>query len=201
MKIENRKSNTENRRAGFTLLELLVAISILVIIVMMMAGVFFQSRVAWGTGLRRSRMAMEGRAVIDFIANELAQAVADETLECMIQDGQGITFYMLDQASPERRAVKQVTYSYAGDRIRRSVRDVTFSPYVAPGPIREGYLARNVSSFQFITPDGGPYRTNLPAWVDIELTMRYRGRASHVRVGSGGRSGWGNEDDNIWSDN
>ena len=65
---------------GFSLLEILVAMSILVIIIMMMSGVFHQSRIAWDTGLRKARMNMGGRAVVDFMSRELSQAIADDML-------------------------------------------------------------------------------------------------------------------------
>lgn len=67
-------------RSGFTIIELLAAMSILVFIVLMMTRVFSDATSAWTLGAERITTATEGRAVMDFMVNELTQAVADEDL-------------------------------------------------------------------------------------------------------------------------
>ena len=49
------------KRSGLTLIELLVAMSILAIIVLAVAQIFQQSTVAWESGYRRTRTAMVRR--------------------------------------------------------------------------------------------------------------------------------------------
>jgi len=67
------------RRRGFTLLELLVAISILSIIVVAVAKLFEQSTVAWDRGTRRAESMMIGRAIVDHLATKAALATSNES--------------------------------------------------------------------------------------------------------------------------
>jgi prepilin-type N-terminal cleavage/methylation domain-containing protein len=193
------------RRGGFTLLELLVSVSILVMIVMMMSGLLFQSRVAWGSGLRSARLNMQGRAAIDFLANELAQAIVDTNLAGGIQNGSEIRFYIpCEVRANSNRAVKEVRYRYssAAKTLTRSTALIGFGPYPDRAAPEEAVLARNISRFEFILPDARNYHTNLPLWVGVEMDMLYETDVSRVRAGSGGPKGWapGNHDDNIWSE-
>lgn len=75
-----RTSTSTSRRAGFTIIELLAAMVILVFIVLMMTRVFSDATNAWTLGAKRITTATEGRAVMDFMVNELTQSVADEDL-------------------------------------------------------------------------------------------------------------------------
>jgi prepilin-type N-terminal cleavage/methylation domain-containing protein len=190
------------RRSGFTLLELLVSVSILVMIVMMMSGLLFQSRVAWSSGLRSARLNMQGRAAIDFLANELAQAIVDTNLAGDIQKGSEIRFYIpCEVRAKSNRAVKEVTYSFESKTLKRSTALIGFGPYPdrPETDSEKAVLARNISGFKFILPDARNYHTNLPLWVGVEMDMLYETDVSRVRAGSGGPKGWGNNDD-IWSE-
>jgi prepilin-type N-terminal cleavage/methylation domain-containing protein len=190
------------RRSGFTLLELLVSVSILVMIVMMMSGLLFQSRVAWSSGLRSARLNMQGRAAIDFLANELAQAIVDTNLAGDIQKGSEIRFYIpCEVRAKSNRAVKEVTYSFESKTLKRSTALIGFGPYPdrPKTDSEKAVLARNISGFKFILPDARNYHTNLPLWVGVEMDMLYETDVSRVRAGSGGPKGWGNNDD-IWSE-
>jgi len=62
-------------RSAFTLIELLVAIVILAAIVVAMSQLFHESTVSWDSGKRRAEMMMTGRAILDFVAREVAMAV------------------------------------------------------------------------------------------------------------------------------
>lgn len=188
-------------RKGFTLLELLVSLVILMMIVMMIAGVFTQMRVAWGTGMRRSKLNMEGRAAADFIARELSHAVADEKLPCVIvDDAPSISFYMLGDSTPSNRTVYYVTYAGNGSEITRRVDKVYMGKYPQTVPGSAATLAQNVKEVRFFTPDGQDYGTNLPAWVDLRLILHFEERVARFRVGSSGRDRKWNTDDDIWSD-
>lgn len=67
-------------RSGFTVIELLAAMTILIFIVMMMTRLFTAATSAWTLGTKNITTSTEGRAVMDFMVNELTQAVADERL-------------------------------------------------------------------------------------------------------------------------
>ena len=205
MKIENQKSKISNLRSGFTLLELLVAITILLIIVMMMSGIFFQSRVAWGSGLRRSRVVMQGRAAADLISSDLSQAIADEKLPFDIGSAH-VEFYMLDETGRDNRGVKKVRYARSGDAVTREewivrLDDNTAYPQAEESTAGGGRdLVRNVSRFRLSADPDFSGSTNLPRWVDIELEIGETEDVSNVRAGSRGRDHeWGTDRD-IWSD-
>jgi prepilin-type N-terminal cleavage/methylation domain-containing protein len=79
-RIESSIGRRARRRAGFTLIELLAAMTILVFIILMMTRLFSDATSAWTLGAKRITTATEGRAVMDFMVNELTQAVADDML-------------------------------------------------------------------------------------------------------------------------
>ena len=60
---------------GFTLVELLVAMTILSILVMICLQFFSKARTVWDTGSRIVDANLKGRAVADFIAQEVSQAL------------------------------------------------------------------------------------------------------------------------------
>jgi prepilin-type N-terminal cleavage/methylation domain-containing protein len=69
---------------GFTLLELLAAMGILVIIVLMMARIFADTTRMWNLGTKRIAETQEARVVIDFLAREIGMAIADELVSFKI---------------------------------------------------------------------------------------------------------------------
>ena len=193
-------------RRGFTLLELLVAMAILSMIVLMMVGVFHQSRVAWEIGLRKARLSMEGRTVANFMASELSQAVADNTLPCAILNGApAIAFYTLANPNGANRAIQRVAYAQAGNDIKRSVWKIPCAG-LYPGPVgapdEDAIIARNLDAggLQFFTSDSADHSTNLPSYVEIKLKMKVEEKVTKFRAGSAGPDKvWGTGDD-IWSD-
>ena len=64
---------------GFTLVEVLAAMMVLMIIVLMLGRVFRDATGAWTIGTRQMEDNMNGRAVMDFIARDIATAIAGET--------------------------------------------------------------------------------------------------------------------------
>ncbi len=63
------------KRLGFSLIEILVAMTILMIIVLIVAGIFQQTGLAWSLGLRRADAQSVTRAVIGAINRDLAMIV------------------------------------------------------------------------------------------------------------------------------
>jgi type II secretory pathway component PulJ len=66
---------------GFTLFEILVATSILVLIVSMLSVIVGQVNKAWFTGQQRVESFQNGRAVLELISRELSQAVISNKLQ------------------------------------------------------------------------------------------------------------------------
>jgi len=134
---------------GFTLIELLVAMSILVIIVLII-GMFFQrASVVWDTGSRRAEMLLTGRAMADFMAQEMQQAIPGD----FNANGASATFWMLGDAAGGLRATQKVMYASSGGRVTRNGAE----------------LGDGVSGLAF---EEGPAGNNdLPLWVDIKVTV------------------------------
>ncbi len=67
-------------RQGFTVIELLVAMAILLIIVMMIGQILTGSTKAWDTGTNRAQDNLAARAALDFIGRHLSQVIADDVV-------------------------------------------------------------------------------------------------------------------------
>ncbi|MFH0952978.1 MAG: prepilin-type N-terminal cleavage/methylation domain-containing protein [Verrucomicrobiota bacterium] len=66
--------------AGFTLIEILSAMAVLLILVMLLGRLFSDASKAWLLGTRRAEQNIEARAILDFITRDVQQAVADDVL-------------------------------------------------------------------------------------------------------------------------
>ena len=187
--------------AGFTLLEVLVSMSILMVIVLMMATLFGQSTTAWDQGINQAKLGLKGRAVMSMMQNELSQAVCDDELPCDFQP-KSFTIYILadePESSGDPRLVKEVTYSAPGSVLRRTEKTVVrgADPYGVYGATASAPLLTNVVSFSVNWP-GGNSTTNLPAWVELNLVLtETMGETAGIKVSSGGRDGPASTNDNI----
>src|ERR1035437_3904154 len=80
MILKRRTKNDERRtgglRAAFTLIEVLVAMTVLAVMVLMAANIFQSSSAAWNIGTQKADMNTAARAALDYMARELASAVA-----------------------------------------------------------------------------------------------------------------------------
>lgn len=70
------------KRPGFTLVEVLAAMTVLMIIVLMLGRIFRDSTNAWTIGTRQMEDNLNGRAVMDFIARDISQAMIRGTGMC-----------------------------------------------------------------------------------------------------------------------
>lgn len=179
------------RCVGFTLVEVLVAMMIMVIIILMLSSVFHQMTTSWDVGTRKTHINMQGRAVMDFMAQELSQAVADDVVPCAIQSGNAdITFFTLNSVS--NRALTRVRYYLTGNKIRRTIRRIKVDQPYTPNPSLEngdaGTLLTGVETLEFQTPEAA-YTTNLPPWINIVLELRQDERVASVGGRSAGRDG------------
>jgi len=132
MKTED--SHKQMRRAGFSMIEVLVASTILVVIVMMLAMLFQQTSLAWRTGVQRANRYMQVRSAIGSIQRDASAAVdaryIPTELKTKIGDGQQsfsgsqLKFYTLNGAGfvnnkPDKvplRALSYITYKSDGTR-------------------------------------------------------------------------------------
>jgi len=74
---------------GFTLIEILVSMSVLMVIVIMVTNMFRNASEAWDTGTQRAEMNTSARAAVEYIARELSCAMAGS-----FQDSAGNTLYL-----------------------------------------------------------------------------------------------------------
>ena len=163
----------KRERQGFTLLEILVAMMIMTMIILMLSAVFKQMTVTWGVGMRKVKANMYSRAAMSQMAQEIALAVADRSLQCTIPaSGNGITFYTFNSLT--NRAVTRVRYYQSGRQLRRVVRPVVWNGNGSYPTLMNGTahsLLYNLNSINFSTPSGGTLTTNLPEWVDIYMQI------------------------------
>ena len=74
-----------SRRRGFTLIEIMAAMAILMIIVLVLGNIFTDSTRIWKQGTKRAYDLGEGRAVMDFLVRELSQSFADEVVSFKLE--------------------------------------------------------------------------------------------------------------------
>lgn len=164
---QGRFSGIRAKPQGFTLVELLAAMSILVVITLIVSKLFQQASVAWDTGLRKAENTMKGRAIADYIAQDLVSAIQDDNLyKEFTGDGDAPAFWALGEASGTRRAVNYVTYS---SDFTRTVKD---SP---SGATLES--AKLVGSGATLTVQCvGGTTTNLPVYANVKVVVTDGGR-------------------------
>jgi prepilin-type N-terminal cleavage/methylation domain-containing protein len=190
-----------NLRRGFTLIEVLVAMSILVVIVLIMTQLFHQASVAWEGGLRQVEMSMEGRAALNLISGELAQALADDKLPCTIRPGNTIEFYTSTEPNATNRTVRRVKYTQTADEIRRTqvaIVAATGAEYPVDGDVLADVpVVNRVVSFSFDTPGGATYTNALPPWVSIKLELEKTSGTAQIKVSTLGKDGLPDTADDI----
>jgi type II secretory pathway pseudopilin PulG len=191
---------------GFTLLEILVAMGLLMVIVLMMSTLFHASTTAWTNGLRQAEMSIQARSVISLIQRDVSQAVVDGSvplLRCAFGT-RSLTVCTPGGMVNTNRLFREVTYARVGDTIERLERlidpTVAVGNYGSPVSGTSSPLVGNVDRFVVTVPSGGPYTTNLPAWVGIELTLsKGSGGAAGFKIHSEGRDAASAADDiNTW---
>jgi len=211
-------ADTDNR--AFTLIELMVAVSILAVLVMIVGAVFQQSTVAWNSGTQRMEANVMARAVLDFMAEEISHAVASDEFICHVDTrdphlGQHgfshIAFWtLLNTNNANERVARYVHYhpDLAADAIVREEWILPESePYGEAVTNISGrnadsviVLATNVSKLLFHgwppqTGWGG--KTNLPHGVRIQVQMKREDDISNVEARSFGPDGVEDTDDDI----
>ena len=80
------------RRRGFSLIELLAGVTILLMIMAMLGAIFADTAAAWRIGTSRSDRTSGGRAALDFMIRELSSALVDEQLSMAVNSDAGDYF-------------------------------------------------------------------------------------------------------------
>lgn len=153
------------RCSGFTLIELLAAMAILVVITLIVSQLFQQANVSWDTGLRKAESTMTGRALADYIAQDLASAVMDlDNYPDFTASGSTLAFWSLQESAGGQRAVNYVSYDSGGKR--RVVKD-------APGgaTIETADLVGGGTTVSLDVQTAGATPTNLPLYATVKITV------------------------------
>lgn len=110
--------------SGFTMIELMAAMAILIMITLFVGRIFSDTSKIFTLGTRRMIQAMDGRAVVDFMVREMSSAVFDDVLvfahkpnakTVLGMDSDFVYFVSSEQqaqpnGSQPYRQVKQVSY-------------------------------------------------------------------------------------------
>ena len=204
-------------RGGFTLIEILVATTILLVIVILASMVFQQTTGAYQTGERKVNAQVALRNIIGSMTRDLALAVDSDDYEGIDNDfaSGGMTFIALtgkpgfDAAGNENqdcRTAHVITYSSNGKRSEQAL-SCTMSggrpKWNKKGERVEADLYDSSSyegvgnidmSFEYAWPENDPDST-LPERVYIRAELESNGSVTTVGAGSGGRRGWGSGDE------
>ena len=207
---ENKWLRTERRGGGFSLIEILAAMTILLVIMLIIATIFHQASIAWDSGMRRSEGNMMARASIAFMARELFEAVTFKDVmsgeTSNIQDkSDDITFFaLLNEGTTGYRVLRKIRYYQDADMIKRSTWDV--SPGMSPSQYGS-YTANtnvtmitNVDNIVFIRSDGLGDPEILPRSLRVLLVLNRTDDVSGVGAKSYGpnrQTGGGKSDDDI----
>lgn len=197
---------------GFSLVEILVAMTILIIIVMLGSMVFQQTTGAFQTGQRKVDSQVVLRSVIGSITYDLSKAVDSRDypdLPANSFSDTKISFVALTgtpgvdvNGNPNSaiRTAQIITYSSDGGFVSRTAQSTTCAAGTwATGPsgptTKLNDDKQTLSDFKFM-PDGGD--ATLPDRIMVRAAIETTGKITSVGAGSGGRKGWDYKDDNIY---
>lgn len=210
--------NNPRFSSGFSLLEVLVATTVLMIIVLAVAMVFQQSSGAWSGGTRRANAAMTLRSVLGQMQREMIEAVdAREftnstfiwTTSAMVTNQPGlIKFVSLlgDPAEPDTRIPFVIQYNFVGAYVERSRAKMRYSgtgwtydvgDLSAPTNIVRLNSTMPLALFQIAAVADPADPNGLPLRVDIQASVSNTNKALLVSGRSAGRDKSHDTDDDI----
>lgn len=79
-------ANSKHKR-GFTVIELLAAMAVVVFIVLLMTRIFTETTGIWSRGAKQVQDSAEARAIMDYIVTEMTQAIADDVVSFKLNSG------------------------------------------------------------------------------------------------------------------
>jgi len=178
---------------GFSLIEVLVSMTVLIVIIVMVTNMFRNASEAWDTGTQRAEMNTSARAAVEYITRELSCAVVGT-----IPDSQGNTLTLkkikLDNdaddnvanlsfvaLSGEANALRGVKFRFnKANRIIETVRETDssvppFQPYTAAWsawPVDPPLLITNVWRFEAnIYESGGDMQSGHTATLPYDSSV------------------------------
>ena len=219
-----------NKQAGFSMIEVLVAATILVVIVMMLGMLFQQTGIAWRVGVRRADAFSQVRSLLGSIQRDAAKAVDEDTIDDDVRNllgggsqnfsGGDLSFYTLDangfninssgftDENAPKRSVSHITYSISGIRTETFLiaggSTETVDTNVRDFATRTGSTTTPTTTLGGFDPvwGSGGSGNGLPLYVKMKATVTSQGYTLDIGAESAGPDRTWNTDDDIrtWSD-
>lgn len=200
------------KKAGFSLVEILIATSILLVIVMMVSMVFQQQSAAFQSGEDRVKGQAAIRNIVGMMVRDLSLAVdsscisnaparnefRSNSIKFLAMTGEaGVN--MEDRDEKDGAVLQYVSYSFSGGRVRREVigYKVDANGWTKAGNSQSAYLNNDknkLESLAFtISPASG---TVFPSNVTVKAVYAGTSHAGFVRGQCAGNDGeWNTRDD------
>ena len=127
---------------AFTLIEVLVAMTVLSIMVLMVANIFQSSSESWNIGTQKADMNTAARAALDYMARELQSAVAGPieaaslsipaNLPFQLSGGNDVQFVALSGDPDNGRALRGIRFKHESRTLKHERFTGNFEPYTGP---------------------------------------------------------------------
>lgn len=212
-------------KAGFSLIEVLVSVTILVVVVLIVGMIFQQTSSAWSVGMSKSSAQSSIRAIVGAIARDLNMAV-DPTYGHVVKEGSTtpestdpsfsgeflkisgstLSFYVAnDDADPlkpsqneQTRGIAKVEYSAGSGRIQRQETPISWAGSNAGTSSSSEFKIERDASLKFSKINN--FENAVKITIDTGSVMTLNDY--EIAVGSCGPDGeWGTDDDiKMWPD-
>lgn len=207
-------SVNQKKRAGFSMIEVLVASTILMVIVMLLAMLFQQTSLAWRTGVRRANSFMQVRALIGAIQRDASAAVDEQGIDPSLRgsrtsqfSGSSLSFFTLtgsgfnESGGLPYRALRYITYNGNGQRTEDALSadgswNTIRSTQIKDLLESEGDSASSRTTLSSFTPAGDQGAGRLPLFVTFTANVTLKGNSFDIGAASAGPDGkWNTKDD------
>ncbi len=150
------------RRDGFSVIELLVAMVLLLVITAVFGRFFQRSTQSWESGMRTVEVMIAGRAAVNMIARDIERAIADPVLAENFDHVFRINGNDLHLVVMSKDGAQSVRYHLSGDVLMRETDD---------GDVE---LIENVVALEFAMAPDPPEENKLPHEIGMKLRLSSR---------------------------
>lgn len=204
----------KKQHGGFSMIEVLVASTILTVIVMMLGMIFQSTGLAWRTGVQRADSFMQVRGFLGAIQRDLSAAIDSRDLPPTLTSGRQqqfssstLSFFTLsgkgfNNAGNPYRALTHITYDTAGNRTEARLRagggwdTTTYNVMTsAERQLNPNKPSISIQGFQPVY-EAGASSPALPLYVNIKARVISSGYTLEIGAASAGPDmTWGTKDD------
>lgn len=199
--------------SGFSLVEILVATTILLVIVVLVSMVFQQQSAAFQAGVDRTQGQSALRSVMGMISRDLSMAVDSEDYpdlpENDFSEESSLSFLALTGVDGKNKAGEEsegtlslqlIKYSYENKIVKRKVSNISFSKggWKISGEDKDSDLnskSNPINDLKFIVEGG---TSTMPNNIRIQASTKANTTASPVSGHSAGPNSAWNDDDDIF---